>query len=145
MDVAAEVVTRAREHGGSNPQQRKYLLDHLSKLPAEVVVTALLSIFARPEDPELPEIFAQQSLAGFLLWHGKHPCPVPLSDAIVGLLDGWNLSIEEVPWYLSREFGAVRVLACIDSLLAQHQSAHHQRVLQTLRYWVRYEPKGSAL
>lgn len=35
--------------------------------------------------------------------------------------------------------------ACIDSLLTKHQSEHHQRVLQTLRYWVQYAPKDSAL
>jgi hypothetical protein len=141
MDVAAEVVSRAQRYGSSNPQQQEFLLRALAKLSKETVVPELLSIFARSSDPESAEAIQQQELAGYLLWHGQHSCPVPLRDALVMLLEGWNVSIEEVPWFLVREYGGAAVRDCIAELSEVYTSERNRRILGTLDYWVRnYEP-----
>ncbi len=146
MNVAEEVSTRARRYGGSNRQQRKYLLSRLEKLHANEVVPALLSIFARTADPESETAYGEQELAGHLLLFGRHSCPVPLRDALLILLEGWNVSIEELPWYLAREFGREAVRSCIAGLLESHISEHQQDILRTLDFWVcRYEPKAHPL
>lgn len=132
---AEEVVTRSRKFGSSDPQQRTLLLDISKKLSAEEVVPALLSIFADSKNPDADE--HAKDLAGFLLWHGPHSCPLPPREVILMLLDGWDLSIEEVPWYLTREFGRDAVLGCIAELSQQVSSPWHHRVLDTLAFWVR--------
>jgi hypothetical protein len=69
-----------------------------------------------------------------------------LCEALVMLLEGWNVSIEEVPWFLVREYGAVPVRECVAGLGESHPSERHQRILRTLDYWVRnYEPRGKKL
>ncbi len=142
MDIVREVSARARKYGGLNPQQQKYLLICLDKIHSNEVVPALFSIFARTTDPESEHSFQEQQLAGYLLLFGRHSCPVPLKDALIMLLDGWNVSIEEVPWYLAREFGQAAVLNCIAGLLESQISEQRQRILQTLDFWVRsYKPK----
>jgi hypothetical protein len=146
MDVAAEVISRARLHGGQNPQQQEFLLRALAKFPKEKVVPELLSIFARSVDPESDEAIQQQELAGYLLWYGEHRCPVPLREALLTLLEGWNVSIEEVPWFLAREYGASNVRECIAELAELHGSDRHQRIFKTLDFWVRnYEPADKKL
>jgi hypothetical protein len=146
MNVAEEVTARAREHGGCDPQQRRYLLSRLAEMAEKEVVPGLLSVFHQCSDPESPQAIQEQELAGYLLLQGEHSCPLPLQDALLMLLDGWNVSVEEVPWYLVREFGQDAVRSCISSLLESHVTERHQRALRTLYFWVRnFEPRQREL
>jgi hypothetical protein len=146
MDIAAEVRTRGRKYGGLNPQQQKCLLSYLDKIPSNEVVPALFSVFAPTEDENSEQAFQEQQLAGYLLLFGRHSCPIPLRGALLMLLDGWNVSIEGVPWYLTREYGQEVVLNCIADLLKSQVSEQHRRILQTLDFWVRsYRPKPQQL
>ncbi len=137
MDIALEVTTRASKFGGSNPQQQEYLLQRLSELNADEVVPALLGIFSHAQNPESEQAIQEQTLAGYLLFRGHHPCPIPLKAALLMLLSGWNASIEEVPWYLTREFGKDTVLATISDLLASATALHDREALKSLEFWVR--------
>jgi len=133
MDLAVEVIDRARRFGSRNQQQRGYLLGLVRRQLPEVAVPALLSIFSRANDSE--GTFEEQELAGYLLWHCAHSCPIPAKDVILAVLDGWNFSVEELPWYLCREFGSDVLMNCLSNLLADSQKDRHRRALETLAYW----------
>jgi hypothetical protein len=91
-------------------------------------------------DPD--RTFDEQGLAGYLLWHCAYSCPTPPQNVILAVLDGWNLSVEELPWYLCREFGSDVVMNCSSSLLADSQVDRHRRALETLAYWSRVYKDG---
>ena len=76
-----------------------------------------------------------QELAGYLLWNCSHGCLIPPKDIILAVWDTWDLSVEELPWYLSREFGPDTVMSCIRELQAVSQGERRHRALDTLAYW----------
>jgi hypothetical protein len=135
MDLIGEVIDRARRFGSRNEQQRTYLLSRVQKQSSAVAVPALLSIFSTSNDAR--RTFDEQELAGYLLFHCSHSCPLPAKDVILAVLDGWNFSVEELPWYLCREFGSELVISCVSDLLVQSQEERHRQALETLAYWSR--------
>src|ERR1700694_4086822 len=54
--------------------------------------------------------------AALLLHQIKPACPVSCKEALRGLFGNWDVSIEEVPWYLRDVFGRQRVLQVIAEL-----------------------------
>lgn len=74
--------------------------------------------------------------AALLLYEIKPACPVPCKEAVRGLFGNWDVSIEEVPWYLRVVFGRHRVLEVIQELLHEPLSDHQVSRLRTIGYWL---------
>jgi hypothetical protein len=73
--------------------------------------------------------------AACLLFVLKPACPIPCIDAIQALLPNWDVSIEEVPWYLAGQFGQDAIGRAIEQL-GNGPLGHEQRVrLGTVKYW----------
>ena len=67
-------------------------------------------------------------------------CPLSCEDAIRALLSDWDVSIEEVPFYIVARFGVPRVRQAIDRLASELAGGSEKRQLQTVAYWVgKYE------
>jgi hypothetical protein len=104
-------------------------------MPSDILVRSLLSIFDQDKDSEVA--IEEQELAGFLLRWSARPCPLPIADVLLKLLKGWNLSVEEVPWYLVDQFGSQEVLERLQELIPSISSSEKLRRLDTLAFWVR--------
>jgi hypothetical protein len=74
--------------------------------------------------------------AALLLYQIRPACPVPCKEALRALFGNWDVSIEEVPWYLRDAFGRQRVLEVIMELLAEPLSDLQVRRLRTVGYWL---------
>jgi hypothetical protein len=76
-------------------------------------------------------------LAAATLLHRLSPeCPISCEDAVQALLPEWDISIEQVPFYLAARFGPTRVLQAVASL-EQKVTEKTQKVnLDTVSYWV---------
>jgi hypothetical protein len=62
-------------------------------------------------------------------------CASELSKTIRALLPNWDISIEEVPWYLAGQFGEATFRQAIEDLNREALD-HRQRVsLDTVLYW----------
>jgi hypothetical protein len=73
--------------------------------------------------------------AACLLFLVNPVCPITCTDAIRMLLSNWDVSIEEVPWYLAVQFGKDAIRQAIDSF-ADEQLEHDQIIrLTTIKYW----------
>lgn len=60
---------------------------------------------------------ATADFAAHLLYYIKPACPLPCYDAVRAVvLSYWNVSVEEVPWYLAEFFGAERIYQELDKL-----------------------------
>ncbi len=70
------------------------------------------------------------------------PCPLTPSAVISQMLQHeWDISIEEVPWYLANQFGADEMHECISEKLNQETDETARTRLTTIRYWVDLNPK----
>jgi hypothetical protein len=73
--------------------------------------------------------------AARLLWDLNPSCPVGSEEAVRAMLAGWDVSIEEVPFYLTRHFGEGELREAVGRVEAE-TAEHEARVrLRTILYW----------
>lgn len=74
-------------------------------------------------------------------------CPLSCEEAVRALLSDWDISIEEVPFYIAARFGVARVRQAVDRLASERLADSEMRNLKAVSYWIdRYEeayPNGS--
>ena len=70
------------------------------------------------------------------------PCRLPIDDAVASLLPSWDISIEEVPWYLAKQFGRDEVLASVERLRSRQSDQTALTRLRTIEYWSGYTGRG---
>src|SRR5262245_34169792 len=104
--TSEELVARLREWPASPEQE-------LRALPRDTQFSLLwpLAVASQGRAPSFP--------AAALLYRLNPPCPMDCLDAVAQLLPDWDISIEEVPWYLVGQFGRVNVVAAAENLNAQ--------------------------
>jgi hypothetical protein len=76
------------------------------------------------------------SPAAALLLELNPPCPLPIANAVVEILTSWDVSIEEVPWYLARQFGRTAVAQAAADLKSSRLDPVERQTLDTIVYWV---------
>ena len=82
-------------------------------------------------------------MSAYVLYALNPPCQLPPDDAIASLLPAWDISIEEVPWYLLKQFGRESILASVERLRAKAGDTSAIVRLVTIAYWVTVaRPKG---
>jgi hypothetical protein len=74
--------------------------------------------------------------AALLLHEIKPACPISCKEALRGLFGNWDVSIEEVPWYLRDVFGRQRVLEVVQEMLHEPLTDQQKSRLRTIGYWL---------
>lgn len=74
--------------------------------------------------------------AAWLLRRVNPTCPVTCLDATRELLTDWDISIEEVPFYLAQQFGSPAVREAISLLRQSVSDKDHSQTLSTIEYWL---------
>src|SRR5688500_151892 len=74
-------------------------------------------------------------LAALFLFVLKPPCTITCDEAIRALLPNWDISIEEVPWYLASQFGREVVARAIENLTKETLDREPTVRLGTVKYW----------
>jgi hypothetical protein len=133
-DVAALVAARAARIGDRDPQQRRQLAERLSKLEAAEVGDGLLEVFMRGEGP--PSGSSAQELAGHLLLTLEPPTSLQLEDILRALLPRYELSVEQLPSYLTAVFGEAEVIGVLNRLESELSPEAERRAVATLQFWL---------
>ena len=63
-------------------------------------------------------------------------CPLSCEDVVRALLPEWDVSIEEVPFYIAARFGVARVRQAIERLASEVEGHEEQQRLKTVAYWI---------
>ena len=71
--------------------------------------------------------------AAKLLHDANLTCRISCEEAIIAMLPNWDVSIEEVPWYLKNQFGKDRVSEGVERVRKRVSSDQEQRKLDTIR------------
>jgi len=74
--------------------------------------------------------------AARLLHEANPSCPIPCELAVESMLPNWDVSIQEVPWYLKRQFGADGVKEAVKNVRKHVSSDGERSTLDSILYWV---------
>jgi len=83
-----------------------------------------------------PQWEAPSYTAALLLRELSPACPLDCEDAVRALLSDWDVSIEEVPFYLAARFGPARVRQAVAELSRGVTDRSKKTNLETVLYWV---------
>lgn len=120
--------------GGCNPQQYSQIASVLQKLDSAEVFEILYTVLTNMDRPATR--FADQQFAGRLLLDLQPICTLELTDAIQGLLKGYNFSIEELPWYFAQQYGKQIVLEILEKLTSELTCEQQQQSIKTWEWWL---------
>lgn len=134
---AAQVIERVGR--AKSGRDLKPLVADLAGVPAPVVFDALFPIAVR----EQGEASGPVAMSAYALHALNPPCRLSIDDAVSSLLPSWDISIEEVPWYLAKQFGRDAVLASVARLRARQTDQTALTRLRTIEYWVGATPTGA--
>ena len=103
-----------------------------AKLPDGKKFHTLLRVFTESNH------YGDQQVAGRLLVENKPNCDESLAEILKSTAPTWNLSVEELPFYLSDNFGAQTVIDCAIMLAEKHYEDTDQRkALETIAWWLK--------
>jgi hypothetical protein len=136
MDAAQVIERVSRAKSG---RDLKPLVADLADVPAPVIFDALFPIAVR----EQGEGRGPVAMSAYALHALNPPCRLSIDDAVASLLPSWDISIEEDPCYLARQFGRDAVLASVERLRAQESDQTARTRLRTIEYWVGATPAGA--
>jgi hypothetical protein len=121
-------------YGRFNPQQYSQILSVLRKLDSAEVFEILYTVLTNVDRPATR--FADREFAGRLLLDLQPTCNLELTEAIQGLLKGYNLSIEELPWYFAQQYGKQVVLEILEKLRTELNCEQQQQSIKTWEWWL---------
>jgi hypothetical protein len=127
---AAQVVERVRRAKAF--RDVKPLVADLQGVSGPVIFDALFPIAVREQGPASGPV----AFSAVVLHALNPPCRLSVDDAVASLLPSWDISIEEVPWYLAKQFGRDAILASVERLRAQQRDQTALTRLRTIEYWV---------
>ncbi|MGS2724441.1 hypothetical protein ACVBEJ_11925 [Porticoccus sp. GXU_MW_L64] len=133
--ITEKIRISADRYGPSNPQQLKQLLFGCEKATERELFFGLFSFFYEPSLQE--NAFARQQLAGTILLKISPKCPLELEGAIYATPKYWDLSIEEMPWYLCKEFGKEVVQEFLVELLPDVEDEELKQSFKTMLFWAK--------
>jgi len=120
--TSEELVQRLREWPSSPEEQLRTLSPD-----AQFTMLWPVAVASQSRGPAFP--------AATLLYRLNPSCPMSCSDAVACLLPDWDISIEEVPWYLVAQFGRASVIAAAEDLSEGCTSNLERTQLTTVVYW----------
>ena len=141
IQITEKVRSAADKYGASNPQQLKQLTFILKKSSSRELFFGLFAFFYDSAlQKNVPD---RQQLAGELLIEISPDCPLQLDGCIFGSAQYWDLSVEELPWYLCKIFSKPVVISLLDELIAESDEKL-SRSLKTMLFWSKgYENKDT--
>jgi hypothetical protein len=106
------------------------LLERLRKSNPTATFHALfqLAVHSQTHGPAAP--------AALLLRRLNPSCPIPCQQAIQAMLTDWDVSIEEVPFYLAAQFGTDQTKAAVAELRSENTESTQSKLLDAVEYWL---------
>ncbi len=117
-----------------NPQQYRQIKFALGKLSSAAVFETLFrSIVEAPAEAEAALV---QEYAGRLLLGLAPPAPGDAGTSIRALIEVYDLSCEELPWYFADQLGKEELLAHLRSIERKVSRPEKIRALKTWKFWI---------
>ena len=83
------------------------------------------------------------AFSAYVLHAVNPPRSMSIEDAVnMMIVNEWDISIEEVPWYLANQFGQERLNHCVNDASGHVGDEDALVRLNTIRYWNDQRPEG---
>ncbi|HEY1399042.1 hypothetical protein [Roseateles sp.] len=112
------------------PRSVPRLLERLQVFPASELFSKLFAFSVMRQGSEHPVAASAVALHAL-----NPPCSLPLETAIGSLLPEWDISLEEVVWYLVKQFGVAAVISAVSTYELQSNGSEVSARLRAIRYW----------
>lgn len=113
------------------------LLQDLGSVDPHLLFKTLFPIATKRQGVENGPV----AFCAYALYNLNPPCAIAAEDAIQMLIDNeWDISIEEVPWYLANQFGAESVTQCVQDMQREMTDSDASVRLRTILYWAALTP-----
>jgi len=132
------VVERAKKYGPNNPQQIEQLSFVLGKADPEEFFYGLYDVFLTVSGQD----YESQGLAGKLLFRVKPKLYLELVPLLTNILENWNVSVEELPFYFRDLCGINVVAKAIGSINTADLNETQLNGLDTMKWWLRLTNNG---
>ena len=127
----AEVVSEIRRVFDRDPEKELAgLADRLRRAGGDEAFHALFPIASRGQS------LGPAAGAAWLLLRVNPRCPISCLEATRELLTDWDVSIEEVPFYLAEQFGSALVREAVVVLRRTISAEKQLQTLSTIEYWL---------
>ena len=131
-EITHKVIESADRFGGANPQQLKQLAFVLAKYADAHVFEGLMAVFRNGEN-----VWCRHELAGRLLVLVNPVPPTTWPEALRECLGTYELSVEQLPWYLAGRVGRRVLTETLDTLACEVKTEKELRAVDTMRFWTR--------
>ena len=140
--ITEKIKASSDRFGSINPQQLKQLKFACKNSKGSELFFGLFPFFF---DPDLQENSDhRQQLAGTILFELNPSCPLELEGVLFAIPKYWNVSIEEIIWYMCNQFGHEVVKSFLESLILDVSDSKLLDSFKTMLFWVRrYKPNGN--
>ncbi|HEV7509945.1 MAG TPA: hypothetical protein VGS07_34050 [Thermoanaerobaculia bacterium] len=132
--IGSLVAGSAERYGGDSARELEDLVHVLRTAEPLELFWGLYKNFTT--QPVETRRYQQQALAGGILLRLRPPCPLPAGEALRSVLGGWEVSVEELPWYLALACGEDAVWTAVTQLDAEPLDDRKRLALHTFRYWL---------
>jgi hypothetical protein len=119
------------------PKRKSEVAKKLSVFPQKALFDTLFDISTKPQ------WVGPSACASCMLLLLNPKCTVDVKTAIERTLEEWDVSLEELPFYLAQQFGKGAIEKAI-SELENHKSGDELQRLHTIRYWLTHIKENSA-
>lgn len=131
----------ADEFGYKNPQQIHHLVALGRSIPEADVFRSLFAFFYDPALQTNGKV--RQELAGKLLLDLNPKCPLDLEQIVQSIPRVWNVTVEELPWYVCNAFGAGQVELFLQAVIETSENIHFRGAYETFLFWVQAYEKST--
>lgn len=132
-EITELIVERANKYGPNNPQQIKQLSFSLAKVDSEEVFYGLYEVFKSIPGQD----YMSQELAGKILFKVRPRLHLDLIPIIQGVLNNWNVSVEQLPYYFRDLCGIEVVAQAIERIDIAELNEKQKNSLETMKWWLR--------
>ncbi|WP_075795140.1 hypothetical protein [Massilia putida] len=114
-----------------SPKQLAQSIDSLRRFDESELFDTLFCLGTRPQGNGLPVAYA-----AFALQALNPKCTITPIQALKAMLPGWDVSIEEIVFYLMQQFGIEAMRSAKHEIERTSQLAEiEKKRLETIRYW----------
>ena len=113
-------------------QAIQHLVRRLRNCNSGVLRDAMLSVF----EDDHPNRFAVQEVAGGILWLLKPPYDGDISSDLGRLVPKWDVSVEELPWYLAEAEGIEATRSAAKKKLSGDLPDELKKRYETVVWWL---------
>lgn len=130
-----EIVARVTE--AKTPRDLPLLLQDLGSVDPHLLFKTLFPIATKRQGVANVQV----AFSAYTLYNLDPPCNIAAGDALQMLIGNeWDISIEEVPWYLTNQFGYECLKRCVQDFQCTMTEDEACVRLRTILYWSALTP-----